>query len=428
VILYYLLVSVMPLIRHPLWSDLLGDFTLVKYLGFACFGYALVYLGARGRRPSLVGSWQGRFFIALALLGMLSYLSYGLLLAFEVSPFMSYLSFLMFYVTTLIVVDSLERLRWVLLLVIGSVAFASLHVLREWQKYGGMAAGYRPGWVTGDPNYYSISALLCVPLAIYLLRTTRSVWERRFCIAATVLTLLGLTFAASRGGFLGMTAAALFMVWRSPRRHRNFWLAAAVILPLMLVTPASPLKRLLSPDWNDQHAADERTLLAVAGLNMVANYPLTGVGAGNFKAFVFQFGDVTEEHIAHNTYVSVAAEMGIPGFLLFVAVVVATMRSLERVRRSTRLNGPPLIHQAACGMQAGFVAYLVAIFFVTAETHRLFWMMVFLSVILSELAARAPESSRSAAGLARPAGSRGRWLAVPNALDAEPPVGTRGGP
>jgi putative inorganic carbon (hco3(-)) transporter len=394
-ILYYLLVSVMPMIRHPLWSDLLGDFTLVKYLGFACFGYALLYLGVRGRGPSLFGSWQGRFFMALALLGMFSYLAFGILLPLEISPFMSYLSFLMFYVTTLIVVDSLERLRWVLLMAIGSVAYASLHVLREWQKYGAMAAGYRPGWVTGDPNYYSISALLCAPLAIYLLGTAQTVWERRFCIAATMLTLLGLTLAASRGGLLGMTAATLFMVWRSTHRRRNFWLAAAVIVPLMIVTPASPLKRLINPDRNDQYSADERTLLALAGLNMLARYPITGVGAGNFKAFVFQFGDVNEEHIAHNTYVSIAAEMGLPGFLLFMAVAAATMRSLERVRRATRVKGPALIHQVACGMQVGFVAYFVAIFFVTAETHKLFWMMVFMSIVLSKLAARTQRSASS---------------------------------
>ena len=60
--------------------------------------------------------------------------------------------------------DSLQRLRWVILMAIGSVAYASLHLIREWQKYGGMAAGYRPGWVVGDPNYYSISALLCIPM------------------------------------------------------------------------------------------------------------------------------------------------------------------------------------------------------------------------------------------------------------------------
>src|SRR5262245_37392952 len=194
----------MPMIQHPLWSNLVGEFTLVKYLGFVCFGYAVLYLFIRNGRPSFLGSWPARFFVALSLLGMTSWLAYGVGQAIEVSPFMSYLSFQMLFFTTIVLVDSLERLRWVLITAIGSVAYASLHVLREWQKYGGMSTGYRPGWVTGDPNYFSVSALLCIPLAVFLLgRAGQPRWERRFCLAAIAVTLIALTLAASRGGFLG---------------------------------------------------------------------------------------------------------------------------------------------------------------------------------------------------------------------------------
>jgi putative inorganic carbon (HCO3(-)) transporter len=403
VILYYLLVSVMPMILHPLWSSLLGDFTLVKYLGFACFGYAVLYLFVRDGMPSFLSSWQGRLFVVLAILGMTSSLLFGVRLPFEVSPFMSYLSFLMLCFTTLVVIDSMKRLRWVLLTAIGSVAYASLHVIREWQKYGGMAAGYRPGYVTGDPNYFSVSSLLCIPLAIFLIgRTGQPRWERRFCIGSIVITVIAMALAASRGGFLGLTAAALFMVWRSKERKRNLVWITVIILPLMLVTPASPLKRLLSPDQGDQYAADERLLLTEAGINMVRQHPWTGVGAGNFKAFVREFGDVNEEHVAHNTYVSVAAELGLPGFFLFLGVAIATMITLERVRRSTKEDGPELIHRAACGMQVGFIAYFIAVFFVTSETHKLYWMMVFISMLLPQLQEAAYRKRREAtARLAR---------------------------
>lgn len=396
-ILYYLLVSVMPMILHPLWSGLLGDFTLVKYLGFACFGYAFLYMFVRDGMPSFFGVWQGRLFPVLAILGMTSSFLFGVGLPFEVSPFMSYLSFLMLFFTTLVVVDSVQRLRWVLLTAIGSVAYASLHVIREWQKYGGMAAGYRPGYVTGDPNYFSVSSLLCIPLAIFLIgRKGQPTWERRFCIASIAITLVAMALAASRGGFLGLTAAALFMVWRSKERQRNLVLISAVILPLMLVTPSSPLKRLLSPDQGDRYAADERLLLTQAGINMVRQHPWTGVGAGNFKPSVRQFGDVNEEHVAHNTYVSVAAELGLPGLFLFLGIAIATMITLERVRRSSKEDGPELIYRAACGMQIGFIAYFIAVYFVTSETHKLYWMMVFLTMLLPQLQAAAYRKRRAA--------------------------------
>jgi O-antigen ligase len=320
---------------------------------------------------------------------MLSYLLFGVALAFEVSPFMSWLSFAMLYVSTLVLVDSVKRLRWTLLFAIGSVAYGSLHAIREWQKYGGMSLGYRPGYVTGDPNYFTLSALLCLPIALYLLDNPRQPrWERRFCIASIVVTMIAVTLAASRGGFLGLTASALFLVWRSKQRRRNFVLVVAVILPLMVLTPSSPLQRLLSPNYHDEYAANERLLLAEAGLNMVKHHPWTGVGAGNFKMFVRQFGDVNEDHIAHNTYISLLAELGIPGFMAYMAVLVATFWSLERVRRRSMTEGPLLVHQIAMGMQAGLVAYLVAVYFVSAEAHKLYWLFVFLSIVLGDLQRR----------------------------------------
>ena len=95
-----------------------------------------------------------------------------------------------------------------------------------------MAEGYRPGWVTGDPNYYSVSALLCLPLAFYLLRTDQPRWERWFCLGSIGLILFGLILAASRGALIGLAAASLLAVGRSQHRGRNFLLLLVVSAPI----------------------------------------------------------------------------------------------------------------------------------------------------------------------------------------------------
>jgi len=413
VILFYLLVSVMPMIRHPLWSDLLGDFTLVKYLGLACLLLAVVSLPLRARPPRFFATAQGWWFFVLAAIGMSSYLLFGVALPLEISPFMSWLSFAMLYVSTLVLIDSLKRLRWTLLFAIGSVAYGSLHCIREWQKYGGMSLGYRPGYVTGDANYFTLSALLCLPIALALLGNPRQPrWERRFCIASIAVTMIAVTLAASRGGFLGLTASAVFLVWRTKQRRRNFGIMVAVILPLMILTPSSPLQRLLSPNEGDEYSANERLLLAEAGMNMVKQYPWTGVGAGNFKVFVREFGNVNEDHIAHNTYISLLAEMGIPGFAAFMAIVVATFWSLERVRRRSATEGPLLVHETASAMQISLVAYLIAVYFVSSEAHKLYWLFIFISIVLEDLQRtyrrREPPVDTASAGAPPAATSLGR--------------------
>jgi O-antigen ligase len=256
-----------------------------------------------------------------------------------------------------------------------------------------MAAGYRPGWVTGDPNFYSLSALLSLPLAYYLLQTKPPAWERWFCIGTLLITILGLTLAASRGGLIGMTAATVFMALRSTHRLRTLILACVIILPLMMLAPSSPLSRLLDPDASDVASADHRVDLVKAGLEMFWKHPFTGVGPGNFKEVLARTGRLRDVHVAHNSYVSVMAEMGLPGIVLFIGVIVATFISLERVRRFSLGQGLVGVAATAEALEVGLVGFLVAAYFITAETHRFFWLMVFLSMVLSSLVTRLQEDT-----------------------------------
>ena len=316
---------------------------------------------------------------------------------------MSFASLLALLFVTLTVVDSLQRLRWVLLMAIGSVGYASLHLIREWQKYGGMAAGYRPGWVVGDPNYYSISALLCIPIAIYLLRTKQPTWERFFCLGAVIVTVIALTLAASRGGLVGMAIGLLVMALHTRRRLTMLVIALVVTLPLMVVAPSSPLPRIVSPNQHDVYAAQHRADLAWAGLRMFQSHLLTGIGPGNFKPLLGRFADLDEHHVAHNTFIEVMAETGVPGILLFLATIVATYASLERIR-GARETTPELVTRTAEALEVGLTAFLAAGFFVSAEAHRLFWLIVFLSAALVPLAAAAtPSASPSAPPVHTPA-------------------------
>jgi len=400
VIFYYLLVSIMPMMRHPLWSQLMGELTGIKYVGVICLGYALAYILARSTPVRFFETWQARWFVLFCFLGMASYATMAVPQPLEISPFMSYLSFLLFFFVTLVLVDSLERLRFTLLVAIGSVGYSSLHLLREWQKYGGMSAGYRPGWVTGDPNYYSISALLCLPLALYLLRTKQPQWERWFCVSSIVLTLLGLTLAASRGALIGLAVASLLSVARSQQLGRNFLILFVVLIPLMTFAPSSPLSRLLSPDRSDQESTDRRIALWETGLRMVQAHPLTGIGTGNFKPLSRNYGNFAEDvGVAHNTYMEVAAELGIPGLMLFGAILFSTAQTLARVRRATRDSGPALIYHASEAIQVGLVGALTAIFFVSAEYQKLLWLMVFLTMCLPAIAADATSEFTSPAPL-----------------------------
>ena len=169
-ILFYFLVSVMPLVQHPIWSRFVGDLTITKYVGAACVVYAIFHLATRASRPAAFWSPFAKWFAVFYLLAVYSFLTKSLPSPWQLSPILSYSSFVLLFFVTGVVVDSLSRLRWTLIVAVGSLGFASLYVLREWQKYRNVQTDIRPGWILGDANYYTLSAVLCIPLAFCLAR------------------------------------------------------------------------------------------------------------------------------------------------------------------------------------------------------------------------------------------------------------------
>jgi len=381
-IFFYLLVSVMPMTHHPLWGRVVGEVTVIKYVGGACVLYAILHLFVRRRPPRFFASWQARLFVVFYLLAALSFLTTSLPTDLRFSPFLSYTSFLGLFFITLTVVDSVNRFRWVLLVAIGSVAFASLYVLREWQKFHSVYRDFRPGWVVGDPNYFTVSALVVIPLAFYLLIERRPLWERAFCLGSLIVSLLAVMVAASRGGFLGLLAACTFIVWRSRQRVRYLVVMASLLLPIALIAPASPVKRLLHPVHGDNEAEQRRLVVWAAGLRMIGEHPLAGVGLGNFKPIVSEYEGPQEdvETVAHNAYIDIAAEMGLPALLVFLGVVYFSFRNLGRTSRWATEHSPMLLRQGALGLQAGLLASSVAIVFVSGQFQKLLWLAVFLSM------------------------------------------------
>ena len=386
-IFLYFLIAIMPLANHPIWSQFVGTLTLTKYVGAACLCYAVVHLCATGAFPQTLRSAVAKSLLGFYGAVLLSYFTMGLPRQLEFSPILSYTSFLLLFLIIVSIVDDATRFRRTLFASIGGLAFASLYLIREWQVYKGVYANFRPGWISGDANYFTVSALLLLPLTLYLLSLDRPRGEKAFMFVCAVLMLLAVTLAASRGGFLGLVAGFAYIVLKSGQRFRKLALVAILVAPLILFSPLSPLKRLLNPDRSDQAAAQDRIVVWKAGLEMIRQNPWRGIGVGNFKSLVLRYeeGRPRVSSLAHNTYIEVAAEMGLPGLAIFLSIFAFAFRGLRRAQREGA-DSEPFLSACALGLQAGLISAMVAIFFLSAESQKLLWLVVFLSPCLESLA------------------------------------------
>jgi O-antigen ligase len=401
-IIFYFLILVMPLSQHHIWSQFVGDMTGFKFIGMACLPYALIHLLRRERPPSFFDTWQARFFIFMGLMATISQVLLGRADWWQ-SFWLTYMSMIILFFITVVVVDSLDRLRGVVLVAIGSLGLASLYVLRDWQMFHNVYRDYRPGWVVGDPNYFSVSALLFLPMAYLMLKEKGRSWQWMYCLGCLVLTVLALMVSASRGGFLGMTGAALYIILRSRGRIRNLAIIIVGMVLLTVLTPFSPWDRFANPTSGDTAAVDTRVALWHAGMRMVEAHPFLGVGLGNFKFEAPAYVNYAElptveraERVAHNSYVEIVAELGLPGLATFLAILISAFFSLEGVGRRASRAGIQFVQQVAFGSQAGLIGAAIAIFFVSAHYLKLFWLAIFISMVLPSVCEQA-ESEKAQA-------------------------------
>jgi hypothetical protein len=393
-IFFYFLISQMPLDQDPTWGKFLGMATLIKYVGFLCILYALLHIATRRAAPHYFATVQARIFFVFLIVNFVSYWTMGSKFSIQFSPFTIYVSMAFLFFVVLSIVDTLPHLRWTLLAAVAAMGWASLYVMRAWIKH----PMWRPGGATGDANYFALDACLVLPLAFLFTWQSRVFWERVFSFGCLVATIGSTFLGGSRGGMLAVGAAFLWLLWHAPRRLRNFTVLAILIIPPLLLSPFSPVRRLIHPVASDETGERNRLIAWKAGLRMIEQHPIVGIGLGQFKPKMDLYADPGTwiDSIAHNTYLEVTAETGLPNFLIFVAMLFFTYRSLSRVRRRASSTGPPLVHLAATGIQAGLVGFMVGAFFLSAEHMKLFWLMVFLSMVLpSFLPARAEERDKN---------------------------------
>ena len=428
--LYYLLVYVFALQNHWFWSQQVSDFgnmTVIKLLGFAVLAYAFLY-GVRKARLSCLANRTTTLFLLLFFLAAVSFLlqAWGFVAGLytreggllSATPLASYMAMMSLLISTFLLVDSWPKLQNTLRASLGGISLGALYVIREYQLYHDVHPGMRPGWVVGDPNYFSAGAVVCLPIGLALLRMEKRRLFRFGVAGALLITILGLVLSASRGALVALAAVFLFAFLRSNFWRKRLVLVGGLMVLLSVALPQSPMSRLFSPSKSDSESIELRKQLIRAGFHMVAEQPVMGVGLGNFRRGAAPF--LTTEAMpflggniwltAHNTYLEVAAELGLPALLILLGLIFESWRGLARIQRDASDAKSQL--QAVCfGLQGSLVAFLMVSVFITAHYQRYFWLFVFLSAVAVRLAS--PAESREARRVSLPRTMRARAVRYP---------------
>ena len=255
--------------------------------------------------------------------------------------------------------------------IIGLAAFFSHHVTR--------ASG-----PISDPNDFGFLLASSLPLAIYQVRWRATRWGKMFWGVALIVILACTLATFSRSAALGLAGAGLWAV--AAGRIRLRWLLATLAGIAVVAGAALLLKPQLV-----QTAFGEKAHVAVANIDVRLdyyrvelqeweNYPITGVGPGNFVYRFYQFAPAAGVGLpfpsnvltisGEEAYLVILAEQGAVGLALFLGYLVISWTDLRR-----RLPQDQRADQLQGAVAAGFIVACIGALFLAEQYYPPLWFL-----------------------------------------------------
>ena len=252
--------------------------------------------------------------------------------------------------------------------------------------------------------------LIALPIALILTRAVKAELRLLFGFAAAVMGI-ATALSLSRGGIISIGAAMMFLLFMSVRlpkrsgRSSKLKIApavsqAAVILVLIATIAgglwwmgADPVIKRVTEGQTAGQDGPKETFFSSRGwvwrdtFTMIRANPVFGVGLGAYET-AFSIYTKSDGSLrvpqAHNDYLQIVADCGIPGAIIAIWFIVLLFRAVIRGSRSR----DPLYAGLALGCGAGTFAMLVhSLFDFNLQVPSNALLFLFLSAVVVRVAA-----------------------------------------
>jgi O-antigen ligase len=261
--------------------------------------------------------------------------------------------------------------RYAAFMVIGGAIYAQF-------VYLNLSIG--PSGRLGNIAYYDANdlgmLLVCsFPLAVFFALRARTLFGRAAAALCIGLFMVVIIKTGSRGAFLGLVGVGgyLLLAFRSVPPKVRLGAIGACLAVLLLAgneTYWSMMRTLLNPtadyNWSGK-SEDGRMEVWKRGVGYMLSRPLTGVGVRAFPvaegtisplAKRQEYGIGLKWSAAHNSFVEIGAELGIPGLVVLVLLLVHAYKAARGVDpapgRGTSQSDEVVLGHALAGTIIGY--------------------------------------------------------------------------
>ena len=284
------------------------------------------------------------------------------------------------WVMVFLLITDFRRLRTIVFIQAGSVAVAAGISIIKGHSLPRLSGAL--GGMYSNPNDLAFCIVIALPFCIWFMLAAKKGMGKVFWMFGIFTMLAALLMTASRSGMIELAVTMTYCLYHFGIKGRRFYLIVAAIVVgglLMLIVGNKMKERLESLESgvsNEERdgSYEARLYLMQRAVDAIEEYPILGIGVNNFMTYS---GDW---HEVHMSYLQIAAEGGIPVFILYLLFFKRGFRNLKKLRKMKDLQPEEVIfvgalHSSRIGFVVGAlfapVAFQFFAYFAVAYTSTL---------------------------------------------------------
>ncbi len=250
--------------------------------------------------------------------------------------------------------------------------------------------GYSAGFL-GNASELGLAILIWLPF-LYYYASIAAGSKRFWHLAVFGIYMMSLMACGARGAFLGVVAVFGVIFWRSTHKAALTLIGLVGLAVIIPVIPDHYIDRIASTaEYQEDESANIRLDLWEAGLRMVIDRPILGVGVGNFSiAYGSTYRKAGSADLwwePHNCFVQIGAELGLLGLSLFVTLIVMTFRWNHRSRQRLKALGlkNSWLWVTTVAIDVGLIGYCVSGNFITSSYYPHLYLMALMARLIKTI-------------------------------------------
>ncbi len=233
-----------------------------------------------------------------------------------------------------------------------------------------------------DGNVLSGHFVMLLPLLGIMLMKGK--WLMKgFCTLSAAFMVNGIILIKSRASFLALVICVPFAMLLSTKVGRKKilpYLLLGLIGGAVLLDPGYLLRmKTINTETQEMDRAEvSRIDFWKVAIRMAFDYPL-GIGEGNFTNYIGNYAPEWAGRDTHNTYLRCLAELGFPGLLVLLLLIVNAFRMLSRISaKAESLENKQSYFWHIYGLRLALIGYLIVVNFIsTTYVEDMFWLLMF---------------------------------------------------